>query len=122
MASGALPASTAAAMAAATGTPGRASPMSPMARTLLAPYSPSSAATASASVPAYTASTESAMARALVSSSSVVGVTLPSEASASTQILERVMVQGLLEDLEVVEIGDDLLEAGAVVLDDLSGL
>src|SRR4051812_28830676 len=62
------------------------------------------------------------MARALVRSSSVVVVTLPSVASANTQIFERAMFQCLLEDLEVVEIGDDLLEGGAVVLDDLTGL
>src|SRR3954454_9146210 len=67
------------------------------------------------------ASTVPASSRALVRISRVVDDTLPSVASAKTQILERVMT-GLLDDLEVVEIGDDLLEAGAVVLDDLAGL
>src|SRR6478672_8917148 len=67
------------------------------------------------------ASTVPASSRALVRISRVVDDTLPSVASAKTQIFESVMM-GLLDDLEVVEIGHDLLEAGAVVLDDLAGL
>ena len=80
--SGPLPRSIASAIAEATGTPGSVPPRSPVACTLVAPWAPSGPATASASAPAYTASTVSASARALVSSSRVIGATLPSAASA----------------------------------------
>src|SRR3954452_5707609 len=67
------------------------------------------------------ASTVPASSRALVRISRVVDDTLPSVASAKTQIFESVMMD-LLDDLEVVEIGHDLLEAAAVALDDLADL
>src|SRR3954447_14216118 len=67
------------------------------------------------------ASTVPASSRAFARISRVVDDTLPAFASAKTQIFESVMM-GLLDDLEIVEIGHDLLEAGAVVLDDLAGL
>ena len=87
MASGPDPPDTSAAMAAATGTPGRAPPRSPTSCTVVAPYSPRAAAIDAVSAPQATASTVPATDRASVSSSKVMGAGPESPASARTQIL-----------------------------------
>src|SRR3546814_5920158 len=123
--SGPLPSLTALATADATGTPGSEPPRSPVERTLVAPWAQGVPATASASAPAYTASPVSPSDRALARSSRVRGLTVPSVASAYTQIRLRAMCFllsiGVLDDLEAVEELDDLAEGFAVVLDDLAG-
>src|SRR4029453_2924918 len=131
--SGALPSAACLAMAEATGSPGKLPPRSPVAYTLVAPWAPRVSAIASASPPPYTASTVSPSSRAFVSISSVMGATLPSAASARTQMRFRAIAATVSyvsvpvrprpsDDLEVLEEGDDLGVALAVVLDDLPGL
>src|SRR5437763_1666579 len=90
--------------------------------TFVAPYSPSWGAIVSASAPEYTASTVSPISRALVSSSSVAEVALPSSPSAYTHTFGRGICSGLLDDLELLEEGDDPLVRVAFVLDLLARL
>src|SRR5579872_4393973 len=116
MASGAAPPCTAAAMAAATGTPGRAPAMSPTLCTVDAPCWPSAGAIDSVSVPHATASTVPASSRALVSSSRETGRGLPSATSASTQMVDSAMS----DHLQLLEERHDLGEGLALVLDDLA--
>src|SRR5262245_50843071 len=89
--------------------------------TFVAPYSPSCGAMASASAPAYTASTVSPSSRAFVSSSSVAEVALPSSPSAYTHTFGSVM-RRLLDDLELLEEGDDPLVRVPFVFDLLARL
>ncbi len=71
-------------IAAETATPGSLPPRSPVAYTLVAPYSPSAAAIADASPP--TNAVTSPSPRALVSSSSVPVVGAPLDSCANTQM------------------------------------
>src|SRR5277367_4773928 len=116
MASGALPPSTSAASAAATGTPGSAPPRSPTSYRVVAPYSPNGPASAAASSPQATASTVEATARASVSSSSVTGVGPLSPFSARTHTLPI----GISDHLQLFQEGHDALRAVALVHHDLS--
>src|SRR3989440_7453422 len=90
--------------------------------TFVAPYSPSWGAIVSASAPEYTASTVSPISRALVSSSSVAEVALPSSPSAYTHTFGSGICSGLLDDLELLEEGHDPLVRVAFVLDLLARL
>ena len=81
-------------IAAAPATPGSFPPRSPVAYTLVAPNSPSPAAKLSAS-PATNAVTDEPTSRALVSSSRVAVVGLPSAPWAKTQMLEMAMMCSL---------------------------
>src|SRR2546421_764181 len=90
--------------------------------TFVAPYSPSWGAIVSASAPEYTASTVSPISRALVSSSSVAEVALPSSPSAYPHTVGRGIGSGLLDDLELLEEGHDPLVRVAFVLDLLARL
>src|SRR5207248_11411595 len=93
--------------------------MSPAVYTLVAPYLPSSGANDSVSPPHVNASTVLARLRAAVSSSSVMVRGLPSNASATTQILFTGIGSNHLQLFEEL---DDALVAFAVVFDDLAGL
>src|SRR5690242_4161941 len=128
---------TSCASAAAAATPGSMSPGS-IAYSFVAPYSPVCVATALASLPEYTASTAAPLLRASVSSSSVADVTLSPVASAKTHtllsaivcvsscsrasVVKRTQWLGSSDELQALEETDDLLGAGAVVLELLAGL
>src|ERR1035441_1209666 len=126
MASGPPPASTAVAMAAATGAPGSAPDRSPTSWTTVAPYSPSVPATEAVSSPQATASTVPARDRAWEISSRLAVMGLPSATSASTQILSIAIGSCAptrsLQDLQLLEELDDSVGAVAFIDHDLTGL
>src|SRR2546421_362674 len=119
MASGPSPLWICAASAAPTAVPGRFWPMSPTVYTLVAPYLPRSGANASVSPPHVKASTVLPRLRAAVSSSSEMVRGLPSNASATTQILFTGMAS---DHLQLLEEGHDPFVGVAFVLDDLARL
>ena len=122
MASGASPAATAAAMAAATGTPGRAPPRSPVVCTLVAPWAPSVGGDGVGVAAGVDGLDGAGQLAGLGEDLEGGGDDLAVGGLGEDPDLGKRHGQGLLDDLEVVEEVDDLLEAGAVVLDDLAGL
>src|SRR5579883_991067 len=124
MASGRFPPSMAAAMAAATGLPGRLPLRSPTSCTVVTPYSPRVAAAWSVPSPQVKASTVPASSRARVASSREVVMGTPSAFSARTQMVPtdiRFAPTRRLDDLELLEEVDHALVSVPFVDDDLAG-